>query len=139
MADFHERFSDEEAVKLPSERSFGFLFAAVFAIIALFPMVHGETLRAWALVIAALFLLIAIALPGILRPLNRLWMRFGLLLHRIVNPIVLGLMFCVVMVPVGFFIRLFGGRLLKTELKADSYWIERSPPGPDPETMRNQF
>jgi len=136
---FHERIEADEEVKLPSERSFAMVFATVFALIGLIPLLHGGSIRWWSIVIGAVFLIIGLTVPSILRPLNKLWMRFGLLLHRIVNPLVLGLMFWGILVPVGYLIRMFSGKLLASELKDDSYWILRKPPGPDPESVRNQF
>lgn len=136
---FHERIEADEEVKLPSERSFAMVFASVFAVIGLFPLVHGGGIRWWSIVIGAVFLIVGLAVPSILRSLNKLWMRFGLLLHRVVNPLVLGLMFWGMLVPAGYLIRMFSGKLLASELKDDSYWIRRKPPGPDPESVRNQF
>ncbi|MGE3832553.1 MAG: SxtJ family membrane protein [Parvibaculaceae bacterium] len=138
---FHERIREEEEVKLPSERSLGITFAAVFALIGFIPLVHGGHVRWWAVAIAAVFLAAALIYPIILRPLNKVWMKFGLLLHKIVNPIMLGLMFGLIVVPIALLVRLIKGRLLtpKPEPEATSYWIIRDPPGPEPDTMRHQF
>lgn len=138
---FHERIREEEEVKLPSERSLGITFAVVFALIGLVPLVHGGHIRWWAVAIAAAFLAVALIYPIILRPLNKVWMKFGLLLHKIVNPIMLGLMFGLIVVPIALLVRLIKGRLLtpKPEPEAASYWIIRDPPGPEPDTMRHQF
>jgi hypothetical protein len=91
---------------------------------------------------AALFFIAAAALyPSILKPLNRVWFKFGLLLHRIVNPVIMGLLFYGSVLPTGMIVRALGKDLLrlKFEPKADSYWIVREPPGPSPETMKDQF
>jgi hypothetical protein len=138
---FHERIREDEEVKLPSERSLGITFAVVFALIGLFPLVHGGHVRWWAVAIAAAFLAVALIYPIILRPLNKVWMKFGLFLHKIVNPIMLGLMFGLIVVPIALIVRLVKGRLLtpKADPQVKSYWIIRNPPGPEPETMRNQF
>ena len=77
----------------------------------------------------------------VLRPLNKLWFKFGLLLHAIINPIVLGAMFFVAVTPMALVMRLAGKKLLNMDYEpnAKSYWIERKPPGPPPESVRRQF
>jgi hypothetical protein len=141
MVASHERLSAEEEVRSGSDRSFGIVFAVVFTLIALFPLLHGASIRLWALAIAAVFAGLGFLWPALLAPLNRLWFRFGLLLHKIVNPLVLGLMFFVIITPVAAITRLFGGKLLSLgyDKSLPSYWQRRSPPGPEPETIRNQF
>lgn len=141
MVASHERLSEEEEVRSGSDRSFGIVFAVVFTLIALFPLVHGGSIRLWALPIAAVFATLAFLWPSLLAPLNRLWFRFGLLLHKIVNPVVLGVMFFIVITPVAAVTRLFGGKLLSLgyDKSLPSYWERRSPPGPEPDTVRNQF
>lgn len=133
--------SDEDEVKPPSEKSFGLTFAAVFSIIALLPLVHGGPVRWWALAIAAAFLALAFAAPAILVRPNRLWMRVGLLLHKVMNPVILGIMFALIVIPIGVIARLFGGKLLSPALdpEAKTYWTFREPPGPDADSIRNQF
>jgi hypothetical protein len=83
----------------------------------------------------------ALLRPGVLAPLNRLWMRFGLLLAKVVNPLVLGLLFFVTILPIGLIMRALGKDLLRLKLdrSARSYWIAREPPGPPPPSMRNQY
>lgn len=141
MVASHERLSAEEEVRSGSDRSFGIVFAVVFTLIALFPLLHGGSIRLWALAIAAVFAVLAYLWPALLAPLNRLWFRFGLLLHKIVNPVVLGLMFFVIITPIAAITRLFGGKLLSLgyDKSLPSYWQRRAPPGPEPETIRNQF
>ena len=91
--------------------------------------------------VAGIFLLLALAAPAFLGPLNRLWTKFGLLLHRIVNPVVLGLMFYIAVVPVALIMRLLGKDPLQRRFdpQADSYWQPRNPPGPAPKSMVDQF
>ncbi len=88
-----------------------------------------------------MFLILAYTFPRILNPLNRLWLKFGLLLYKVVNPIVLGLLFFVTIAPIGLVMRMFGKDFLRLKLDRDakSYWIERAPPGPPPQSMKNQF
>ena len=128
-------------IQSSSDRSFGFVFAAVFLIIALYPLLHASGIRIWAVVISGLFLLLAALVPQILAPANRLWTKFGMLLHRIVSPLALGVLFFLVVTPTGLLMRLFGKDPLRLRFDpaADSYWIKRDPPGPAADSLHNQF
>jgi len=97
--------------------------------------------RSWASAVAAGFALVALLAPRLLRPLNQAWFRFGMLLHRVVSPLVMGLLFFVTVTPIGLLMRLTGKDPLRLRFDpaADSYWIDREPPGPPPDSMRNQF
>jgi hypothetical protein len=141
MSASHERMPTEDDTRMGADRSFGITFAVVFALIALFPLLHGGGIRLWALAGTLVFGGLALVRPALLRPLNRIWFRFGLMLHKIVNPVVLGVMFFLVITPVAALVRLFGGKLMPLDFdkNAESYWQRRSPPGPAPETIRNQF
>ena len=111
MADkpeIHEDYGRAEEVKLGSERAFGVVFALVFAVVGLWPLMEGGAVGAWALGIGAVFILVALARPGLLRPLNRLWFRFGLLLNKVVNPLVMGLLFYFTVTPIGLLMRALG-------------------------------
>ena len=138
---FHEKFNRTGNVKAGSERAFGAVFAAVFLLVALWPLFAGAGPRLWALALAVLFLAAAVLAPGALAPLNRLWFLFGKLLHRIVSPLVMALLFFLTVTPIALMMRLAGKDplRLKFDRAAKSYWIERTPPGPDPKSMRNQF
>jgi len=140
-AGLHEDLSRKDDVKAGSERAFGIVFAVVFAIIAAIPMFDGAAPSWWAAGVAAAFLLLALAAPGVLKPLNRVWFLFGMLLHKVVNPIIMGLLFYVTVTPIALIMRMLGKNPLSLEFDPDakSYWIERDPPGPEPETMRRQF
>ena len=137
----HESYERPEDVRGSSDRSFGMVFAVVFALIGLLPLAFGGALRLWALLVAAAFLGIALAVPSLLAPLNRLWLRFGLLLHRIVSPLILGIMFFLVVTPMGLLMRALGKDPLRLRFDrhAASYWIDRVPPGPEPESLKDQF
>ncbi len=137
----HEDLTREDAVKGSSDRSFGLVFAAVSLVVAGLSLWRGGWVWPYALAAAAAFGGLALVAPRTLAPLNWLWLRFGLLLHRIVNPLVMGLMFFLVIAPMGLVMRLGGKDFLrlKFDRKAPTYWIAREPPGPAPETMRNQF
>ena len=137
----HEDLAREQTVAQSSDRAFGFVFAAVFLIIGVWPLLDGNSVHLWLLAISLAFLGLALAAPKLLAPFNRLWMRFGRLLHQVISPIVLGILFFTVITPYGLVMRGFGKRTLELDFEADreSYWIRRDPPGPPPESMRNQF
>jgi hypothetical protein len=137
----HESLDRELVTEGSSDRSFGLVFTVFFALVGVWPLVHKRPLRLWALGVSVTFLLLALALPGVLRPLNLLWARFGRLLSKITNPIITGVMFYVIFTPAGLLLRLFGKDLLrlKNDRNATTYWIHRDPAGLIPESMRNQF
>gem|GEM_PF-332640 len=129
---------------LPSERSFGLLFGAVFALLA----GYGWLFKGWSLAVvlslvavAVAFVLLGFVAPKVLRPLNWLWFQLGQLLGKIVSPIVLGAIFYLLLTPVSLVTRLFGRDELRLKRKASqtTYWLDRAPPGPEPESFKNQF
>ncbi len=138
---FHEDFGRRQAVAAGSERGFGVVFAVVFAAIGLWPLIDGAAARPWALIVAALFATAAAVAPAMLRPFNRLWFLIGLALHRVVNPLVMAILFYLTVTPMALLMRLAGKDplRLKFDRRAKSYWIERHPAGPAPESMRHQF
>ncbi len=124
-------------VKLPSNKSFGIVFAAFFSIISFWPMLNGSEIRIWSLIIAVIFFILGLINSKILTPLNRLWFKFGLILGKIVSPIVLGIVFFLVVTPTGIIMRLIGKDLLNLKKKNyESYWIEKDN---ENNTMKNQF
>lgn len=137
----HENFSRDESVGGSSNRSFGLVFATVFAIAGLWPLAGNSEPRWWALASSAALLAIAFVAPQWLEWPNRAWTRFGVLLGRIVSPIVIAVLFYAVITPFGIAMRLVRKDPLRLEFDRDaaSYWIERDPPGPVPEGMRDQF
>jgi hypothetical protein len=137
----HESIQRGEAPRSSSNRSFGLVFASVFLVVAVYPLLLGDGVRAWSLALSALFLVLALAVPRVLSPLNRAWTRFGLLLHRLVSPVVLGIMFFLVVTPMGLVMRALGKDPLRLRFdrRASTYWIERAPPGPRPDSLGNQF
>lgn len=127
-------------VEMGSERSFGIVFAVVFGIIALWPLVfHGGPVRLWATAIAVAFLVIAFAAPQLLKPLNRLWFLFGMLLSKIVSPIVMGIIFFATVTPIGLIRRIRNPDPLNQafDKDAESYWIIRD--SSDMTSMRKQY
>ena len=142
MADgLHEDLRRQGDVKRGSDRSFGFTFAVVFAVIALLPLRHHLPVRWWAIAVALAFAVAALAAPRVLAPLNNLWAKVGDLLHKITTPIVMGLLFFGAMTPVAAILRLMGKDplRLKRDSKISSYWIERRPPGPAPDSLNQAF
>ncbi len=141
---FHERIDTHERIEGPSDRSFGLTVGGILAGLGLLEALWfgGWTVLAWAVLLTG-GALVATALvrPPLLAPLNRAWLRFGLLLFKIVNPIVMFLIYATTVVPIGLWLRLRGRDLLRLrrEPAAASYWIPREPPGPAPESMRHQF
>ncbi len=122
-------------------REFGLVFCAVFSLYALYPLLAHEPIRLGALAISISFLIPALIYPGILAPANWLWMKIGELLHRITSPVLLGIVFYLAVLPTGLLMRLFGKDPLRLQLDqaTNSYWILREPPGPDAESLHNQF
>ena len=137
----HEDLSRDQQVEGSSDRSFGLVFAVVFLLIGCWPLIHREPPHWWAIVVSAVFAATALLKPALLAGLNRLWLKLGLLLAKIVSPVVLALLFYVTVTPVGLLMRAAGKDPLRLKLDpgADSYWIPRKPPGPPPDSMTNQF
>lgn len=128
-------------IKVGSERSFGLVFGAVFAIIGLLPLLGDEPVRIWALGGAAAFVLLGFLYPRALQPLNLLWFKFGMLLGRIVAPVVMTLLFFVAVTPVALIMRALGKDVLRLKIDkdADSYWIRRNDDESPMGSMKNQF
>jgi len=126
-----------ENIKIGSNRSFGIVFFVVFLLIALYPFTYNGELRIWSLIISLIFLFLGVFNSKFLTPLNKLWFKFGLLLGRIISPIIMGFIFFLVVTPIGLFMRIIGKDLLYLKFnKNHSYWIEKSGPK---SKMRNQF
>ena len=125
-------------IKIGSNRSFGIVFSIVFLLIAIYPLINSEELRVWSLIIAIIFLVLGLINSKILTPLNKLWFKFGILLGRIVSPVIMGLIFFLVVTPIALIMRIIGKDLLnlKFNKKDKSYWIEKVGPK---SKMKNQF
>lgn len=141
MTTIHENYSRNETVIGGSERSFGIVMTAAFAVISLLNWWHEGHAWRWTIGIAAVLLAATLFHPAVLKPLNQLWFKFGMLLHKVVNPIVMALVFFGSVLPTGLVMRTLGKDLLRLKRQPDvnSYWIERRPPGPTPESMKDQF
>ena len=126
-----------DKVKIGSNRSFGIVFFIFFLIIGTYPIFFQGELRIWSLIVSIIFLLLGIINSRFLTPLNLLWFKFGMLLGRIVSPIVMGLVFFLVVTPTGLIMRILNKDLLRLKKKnIKTYWIERSSIKSD---MKNQF
>ena len=124
-------------VKLSSNRSFGIVFFVVFLLIALYPFTYGEELRIWSIIISIIFLILGFLNSKILAPLNKIWFKFGILLGKIISPLIMGIIFFLVVTPIGLIIKLFGKDVLNLKYnKNHSYWIEKNGPK---SKMKNQF
>jgi hypothetical protein len=137
----NESTESHRKVTIGTERNFGIVFAILFVIVGLAPLYHGGAMRLWAVALGAAFLFCAFMAPRLLRPLNHLWFKFGLLLHHVVNPIIMGALYFGAVVPMGLLLRVLGKDLLrlKSDKAAVSYWIPRDPPAPRPGGMTKQF
>jgi len=126
-----------DEVKIGSNRSFGIVFFVVFLIIATFPLMNGDELRLWSLTISVVFLFLGLINSKILNPLNKLWFKFGIFLGKIISPLVMGIIFFLVVTPIGLLMRLLNKDLLKLKFNNNSsYWIEKNELK---SKMKNQF
>ena len=124
-------------IKISSNRSFGIVFFVVFFLIALYPLIHNEEIRIWSLIISLIFLILGLINSRILTPLNKLWFKFGILLGKIVSPIIMGIIFFLVVTPIGFIMKILGKDVLNLKFNENkSYWIEKTGPK---SKMKNQF
>ena len=118
---------DKSKIKISSNRSFGLVFSAVFLIIALWPLTSGFSVLIWAVIVSLVFLILGLLNSKLLTPLNKIWFKFGILLGRIISPLVMGLIFFFVITPIGISLRLFGKDFLDLKKKetGGSYWNMR--------------
>ena len=126
-----------QELKIGSNRSFGIVFFIVFLIIALWPLTNNENIRIWSLVISLIFLILGIFNSNLLTSMNKLWMKFGLLLGKIVSPVVMAVIYFGVVTPTGLIMRILGKDILKLNKKNyNSYWQEKDNSNYN---MNNQF
>ena len=129
--------SEYNDIKISSNRSFGVVFFIVFLLIALYPLLNNNEIRLWSLIVSVLFLILGILNSKILSPLNKIWFKFGLLLGKIISPIIMGVIFFLVVTPIAFIMRLLGKDVLNLKFSNNkSYWIEKTGPK---SKMKNQF
>ena len=124
-------------IKISSNRSFGIVFFVVFLLIALYPLTYSEDIRIWSAIISLIFLVLGLLNSKILSPLNKLWFKFGIFLGKIISPLIMGIIFFLVVTPIGLIMRLFRKDILNLKYNKDkSYWIEKNGPK---SKMKNQF
>ena len=127
----------QDDFKIGTNRSFGIVFCLVFIIISFYPLLDNESIRLWSFVVSLIFLILGILNSKILSPLNRAWFKFGVLLGKVISPIIMGIIFFLVVTPTGFIMRLLGKDVLNLKFSGvKSYWIEKSGPK---SKMKNQF
>tara|TARA_B110001452_G_scaffold79667_1_gene65155 strand:+ start:96 stop:485 length:390 start_codon:yes stop_codon:yes gene_type:complete len=116
-----------DKIKISSNRSFGIVFFVLFFIIAIFPLLNDGNIRIWSAVLSIIFLILGLMNSSILYPLNKIWFKFGILLGKFVSPIVLGIIFFLVVTPIGILMKILGKDLLNLKNNNEnSYWIKRS-------------
>ena len=132
---------DHHEAKPGSERSFGLVLSVAFTIIGTVPLVRGGELRIWSLLLAAAFLGPALVAPRILRPLNIIWFRFGMLLGRLIAPVVSSLLYFFAVTPTALMMRMMRKDILslKFDRNAESYWVKRTKTENPMGSMKNQF
>ena len=124
-------------VKIGSNRSFGIVFFVVFLLISIYPLINDESIRIWSLIVSLIFLSLGIINSNILLPLNKLWFKFGIFLGKIISPVNMGIIFFLVVTPIGLIMRLIGKDVLNLRYNDyKSYWIEKTGPK---SKMKNQF
>jgi hypothetical protein len=126
-----------DEIKIGSNKSFGIVFFIVFLLIAAYPLINNGELRIWSLILSLAFLILGLLNSKILYPLNKIWFKFGLLLGRIVSPLVMVIIFFLVVTPIGLLMRILNKDLLNLKFnKSKSYWIEKNE---QKSKMKNQF
>ena len=124
-------------IKISSNRSFGIVFFVVFLLITLYPLTYSQDIRVWSAIISIIFLVLGLLNSKILTPLNNLWFKFGIFLGKIISPIIMGIIFFLVVTPIGLLMRLLGKDLINLKYNNNkSYWIEKKGPK---SKMKNQF
>ena len=140
-ASLHENLKREQDAKAGSDRAFGVVMAVACLIIASLGYWFGGSYWHYWAVAGLLFGIVAWLWPRLLAPLNRIWFLFGLALHKVVNPLVMGFLFFVVLTPVSLLMRLCGKRPLTHGFQRDtaSYWVDRNESGVQPGPMGKQY
>jgi len=124
-------------IKISSNRSFGIIFFIFFLLIALYPLIYSGEIRVWSAIISLIFLVLGLLNSTILTPPNKLWFKFGIFLSNIISPLIMGIIFFLVVTPIGLIMRIFGKDVLNLKYnKNKSYWIEKKGPK---SRMKDQF
>ena len=124
-------------IKISSNKSFGVVFFIVFLIVSIYPLINNGELRIWSLITAIIFLILGLINSKVLTPLNKLWFKFGLLLGKVISPLIMGIIFFLVVTPIALIMRIIGKDQLNLKFNnKKSYWIEKTGPK---SKMKNQF
>jgi hypothetical protein len=125
-------------IKIGSNRSFGIVFFILFLLVSLYPLTNDESIRYWSLIISMFFLILGLLNSNLLSPLNKIWFRFGILLGKLISPFIMGVIFFLVVTPIGLIMKIIKKDLLNLKFKKDkeTYWIEKTEPK---SKMKNQF
>ena len=124
-------------IKIGSNKSFGIVFFVVFLLIALYPLIYNHEIKLWSLIISVIFLFLGLINSKILTPLNIIWFKFGILLGKIVSPIIMIIIFFFVVTPIALIMRFASKDLLNLKYNNNkTYWIVKSGPK---SKMKNQF
>jgi len=124
-------------MKLPSNKNFGIVFFVFFLIVAIYPLINNSEIRIWSIILALIFLMLGLINSQLLTPLNKAWFKFGIFLGKLVSPFVMGIIFFIVVTPIGFLMKILKKDLLNLKFNKDnSYWIEKTEPK---SKMKNQF
>jgi large-conductance mechanosensitive channel len=140
----HENYRDEEPTVAGSNRAFGCTVGSILMLVGTTKAFVAGAISWVACLIflsGALLLLLGIVAPSRLSTLNRVWLKVGTVIAKVVNPIILALLFFLVVTPMAFFMRVVGKRPLRltADRTAATYWIEREPPAGKESTMKQQF
>ncbi len=124
-------------IKISSNRSFGIVFFIVFLLLALYPLTYNGEIRVWSAIISLIFIVLGLLNSKILSPLNKLWFKFGIFLGKMISPLIMGIIFFLVVTPIGLVMRIFGKDLLRLKKdNSNTYWINR----PNSKSnLKNQF
>jgi hypothetical protein len=123
--------------KMSSNKSFGIVFFIFFFIVSIFPLLNNENIRIWSLIISFIFLALGLMNSIILNPLNKIWFKFGILLGKIVSPLVMGIIYFFVVTPIGFLMKIFKKDYLNLKFNnKKTYWVDKTNPK---STMKKQF
>ena len=126
-----------ENLKIPSNRSFGFVFATVFFLIAIYPLINSGEIKNWSIIVSIIFLILGLINSRLLSPLNNLWFKFGIYLGKIISPIIMGIIFFLVVTPIGLIMKILKKDLLNLRYNSKkTYWINKTGPK---SKMKNQF
>ena len=127
----------QQNIKLPSNRNFGIVFAIVFLIISLWPLLSQNEIRSWSLIVSIIFLTLGLVNSKLLLPLNKIWFKFGIFLGNFIAPIVMGVIYFFVVTPTGLIMKMLGKDLLNLKKSnKDSYWIKKDNSN---SSLKNQF